>query len=364
MIPSLCASRNFTPANDGPDLHFSGQDAGADRRKSLNGIPDSERDDHPSVRSTPPQNPHSLDAAPQPFTLSQYTKLFFDNKKKNQTKSKDNFHFWKPEPHFKSHDPKTRFAMLGLAAAFGSHRPDMALTVNLRDGETTKEFIDKLQRAVRRAGGRKLTYFGVAASLPWQHLHLVLSLPSGSPEHATVQAFLIRRDKEYLDGCTRRDGKSPEWHLRRGGGKAEPMKPVHFNCLTDAMRGYNCLPGYTRYLAHHIRDAERSGCPEQYPIEIVASDEIRALAREIGRHPPEALAEVIQREGLDLPGLLEIDGPMLARVVSKRKPDLPLEKATRRVLEGYIDHIRANRIPVVMPPALIPPLRMPARVIS
>ncbi len=212
------------------------------------------------------------------------------------------------------------------------------MSVNLRAGETTAGFIEKLAQAVRRAGGCKLTYFGVAASLPWSHLHLALSLPSGSAEREAVQTFLCRR------------GDVSAFDLWRRGGAAEPVKPVHLAPLTDAMRGYNSLPGFTSYLAHHIRDAERSGCPEQYGIEIVTSDEIRALAREIGRHPSEALAEVIQREGLDLPGLFEIDGPMLARVISKRRPDLPMEKAVRRVLEGYIDHIRANRIPVVMPP--------------
>ncbi len=212
------------------------------------------------------------------------------------------------------------------------------MSVNLRTGETTADFIGKLTQVVRRAGGRKLTYFGVAASLPWSHLHLALSLPSGSAEREAVQTFLCRR------------GDVSAFDLWRRGGAAEPEKPVHLAPLTDALPGYNSLPGFTGYLAHHIRDAERSGCPEQHGVEIVASDEIRALAREIGRHPPAALAEVIKREGLDMPGLLEIDGHLLARVISKRKPNLSMEKAVRRVLEGYIDHIRANRIPVMMMP--------------
>lgn len=324
MIPSPRVTRNLMPRHDSRRLHPTFQPTGADRHKLLNRNLDSRRSTRPTVQDTSPLISSPIQASPKPFSIFDYSNLFLEN--------------WKFRSRFSNHDQRTRLALLGLAAAFGSHRPDTALSVNLRAGETTAAFIGKLTQAVRRAGGRKLTYFGVAASLPWSHLHLALSLPSGSAEREAAQTFLCRR------------GDVSAFDLWRRGGAAEPEKPVHLAPLTDALPGYNSLPGFTGYLAHHIRDAERSRCPGQHQVEIIASEEIRALAQEIGRHPPEALAEVIQGEGLDLPGLLEIDGPMLARVISRRNPDLPLEKAVRRVLEGYIDHIRANRIPVVMPP--------------
>lgn len=324
MVSSLRVEHNLTTKENTPKPHLNFQASPSDRPKSLNWNQKSDHGAIPTVRDRTSLNSPIYQASPKPFLISGYTNLYLKR--------------WQPKPRFSDHHPEIRLALFGLAAAFGSHRPDTALTVNLRVGETTAGFINKLAQAVRRAGGRKLTYFGVAASLPWQHLHLALSLSSGSAEREAVQKFLCRR------------GDVSAFDLWRRGGAAEPRKPVHLAPLTDALPGYNSVPGFTRYLAHHIRDAERSDYPEQYAIEIVASEELRALAREIGNHPPEKFGEVIKREDLDLPGLLEIHGPMLARVISQRNPKLPLNKAIRRVLEGYIDHIRANRIPVVQPP--------------
>lgn len=322
-------------------MHPNGQSKRTRRRKPLSRIRNSEGGGLPTVRDNTLPLSSALQASPKPFSLTEYSALFLKT--------------WVPRSRFSNHDRKTQLAILGLAAAFGSVGPDMALTVSLRPGERPRNFIDKLEKAVSRAGGRKLSYFGVAASLPWHHLHLVLSLPSGSIEHEVVQAFLIRREAEYLAACRKWDRrpKSPQWHLRRGGGAAEPLKPVHFASLTDGLPRYNRLPGYTRYLAHHFKDAERTGYPGQHQVEIVASEDIRGLAREISRREPEYLPFVLEAAGHCWTARFEQDGEMLLRVIAQRRPDMPLKVAVRRVVEGWLEHVRqfpSYSIPVVQAP--------------
>ncbi|WP_300295945.1 hypothetical protein [Ferrovibrio sp.] len=231
---------------------------------------------------------------------------------------------WKPKKRFSNFDDATKLGLFGLSAALGGKQPNTAMSINLASGETPRQFLDKLNQAIRRAGGDTLSFVGLAATLPHRHLHIAAHLPRRSKAMKAVHDFLCRRED-----CG-------PWELWRRGRRDEPEKPVYLHAITDAPRGYTGLAGFIAYLQHHFADAEATGIPGQFPIELLASSDVRDLARELGRYLPADIVKALEASGADWARQLEADAPVLIWVVQQRNPRWSGQDAIRRVMEGYI----------------------------
>lgn len=206
---------------------------------------------------------------------------------------------WQPKTRFSSHDHLDRLRLLALAGLILGLRLTVAMTVVLKPGRSTREFIHELNAEMRRKRCAPIRYIGMYCSFrvdprhgpcPHRHVHFIIEWPKGEAESVLTQ-FLIRYGG--LKGGRMPSGQhfSPAFQLWKRAAQHEPMKPVHLVKIDNTRRGFDGLPGLINgYLSHHEDDVGRLGEDFCGEIAITVAAEIRTLAELIGKNRPDAIS--------------------------------------------------------------------------